>query len=102
VGYVVVDRLSDVATHIFEMMAMSEVEVFTVSQQCVCSGSCVRRLRSVAGLSIVSGEDQNNGQREQLMDEVAANAMGLCGVMTQNYYFSAKQNAKRLHGVPFF
>jgi hypothetical protein len=26
--------------------------------------------------------------------------MGLIGVMTQNYYFSANQNAKRLHGVP--
>lgn len=26
--------------------------------------------------------------------------MGLGSVMTQNYYFSANQNAKRLHGVP--
>lgn len=100
-GYVAIVCLSYVATQIFEMMAMSEVEVFTVSPLCVCGGMCVRGLRSVAGLSIVSGEDQNNGQHMQLMDEVAANAMGLCGVMTQNYYFSAKQNAKRLHGVPY-
>jgi hypothetical protein len=28
------------------------------------------------------------------------NSMGLRDVMTQNYYFSANQNAKRLHGVP--
>lgn len=49
----------------------------------------------------MSGEGQNNDQLAQLMDEVAANAMGLHGVMTQNYYFSAKQNAKRLHGVPY-
>ena len=28
--------------------------------------------------------------------------MGLNSVMTQNYYFSANQNAKRLHGVPIY
>jgi hypothetical protein len=27
-------------------------------------------------------------------------AMGLTGVMDQNYYFSAIKNAKRLHGSP--
>jgi hypothetical protein len=84
------------------MMAMSEVEVFSESRHCgcewhVCSWAESRELVS----SDVSGEGQNNDQCMQLMDGVAANAMGLCGVMTQNYYFSAKQNAKRLHGVPF-
>lgn len=49
----------------------------------------------------MSGEGQNNGHPRELMEEVVANTMGLCDVMTQNYYFSAKQNAKRLHGVPF-
>ncbi len=88
------------------MMVLSEVEGYNVfhdtwvaSANNVGISSMFSSHRNHAG-----GESKCRGQiHDQLLElrnEVVANTMGLHGVMTQNYYFSANQNAKRLHGVP--